>query len=175
MNGPEKWFAVVTKPCLEQVATAGLIAKGFESFLPTCSSSREWSDRRKVIDVPLFAGYTFAKFPAQHRTPVLQTRGVWSIVSTSEGPVPLEESEVAALRALVKSGVPVAPWPYLCAGQWARVDRGPLAGLEGIVVQVKNRTRIVVSVTILQRSVFAEVDRDAIWPLGEAPAIGRLS
>src|SRR5258708_39153346 len=86
-------------------------------------------------------------------------------------PVSVGEGEIAAVQFVVRSGVPAMPWPSLAVGQRVRLESGPLCGLEGAVTQVGMRDRICVSVTLLQRGVSVEVERDWIRPLDPAPII----
>jgi hypothetical protein len=73
-----------------------------------------------------------------------------------------------AVRRLINSGLLLAPWPFLEVGQRVLIERGPLAGVEGILQEIRKTFRLVVSVGLLQRSVAAEVDRSWIRPLGSA-------
>src|SRR6202007_3285571 len=114
---------------------------------------RTWSDRTKEIEVPLFPGYTFCKFDSRYRLPILTTPGVVSILESPNGPIPVEESEIESVRSLLKSGLPVGPWPFLQEGQPILVERGPFQGVEGRIVNLKNKYRLIVSLSLLQRSV----------------------
>jgi len=159
------WYVVRTRSNFERAASLSLQEKGYETFLPVYRSRRKWADRTKEIEVPLFAGYTFCRFDASRRLPILQTPGVTSILGHSTtGPIPVEESEVAAINTMLRTELPVGPWPFLREGQYVRVERGPLTGLEGFVIQVKAHFRLVVSVSLLQRAVYAELDREWIRP-----------
>jgi transcription antitermination factor NusG len=93
---------------------------------------------------------------------VLATPGVTSVVGFGNQPAPVTEEEIRAVRTMIASGLPVGPWPYLQVGERVRIEAGPLCGLEGILTQVKDTWRVVVSVELLQRSVAAEVDRDVL-------------
>ena len=97
--------------------------------------------------------------------PVLTTPGVVSIVSLGSTPAPIDEEEIRAIQSIAKSGMPVAPWPFIREGQRVRIERGAMKDVEGILITVKNAFRLVVSVTLLQRSVAVEVDRDSIRPI----------
>ena len=159
------WFAIRTRSNFERATSLSLKEKGYETFLPVYRCRRKWTDRTKEIEVPLFSGYTFCRFDAGRRLPILQTPGVVSILgSRITGPIPVEESEVAAISRMIQSGVPVGPWPFLREGQYVTVERGPLAGVEGFIVQVKAHFRLIVSVSLLQRAVYAELDRDWVRP-----------
>jgi transcription antitermination factor NusG len=152
------WFALQVRSRYESVAATFLLGKGYEWFLPTYLCRRQWSDRIKKIELPLFPGYLFCRFNPQDRLPILTIPGVISVVGIAKNPTPVDESEIASLRVLAKSGLPREPWPYLQAGQRVRIEHGPLCGLEGILLQLKGRHRITLSVTLLQRSVAVEID-----------------
>jgi len=125
---------------------------------------RRWSDRVKELDAVLFPGYIFCRFSRSERTRVLSVPAVESIIGFGKTDVPVDDSEIAAVRALVASGRPLAPWPYLRIGQNVVIDSGPLAGLRGVVLRDQKAWRVVVSIEALDRSVSVEVDRDAIEP-----------
>ena len=118
-----------------------------------------WSDRTKRIELPLFPGYVFARFDVVKRLPVLKVPGVMHVVGFGRTPEPVDETELAAIERLVASGLPVQPWPYLRTGGVVKIRRGALTGLEGTVLEIKNTYRLVVSLTLMQRSVAVEIDR----------------
>jgi transcription antitermination factor NusG len=126
---------------------------------------KRWSDRYKDLQQPLFCGYVFCRFDVYQRLPIVVTPGVSRIVGVGRTPCPVPESEIDALRVIEESGLNYEPWPFLKAGQRVRIESGPLRSLEGLLVEVKSRRRLVVSVTLLQRSVGAEVDSADVTPL----------
>jgi len=163
------WFAVRVQPQHEKTVARGLDNTGLETFLPLYRTRRMWSDRLKELDLPLFPGYVFAHLAFCRRIAVLRTPGVLCIVSFGSRPAPVSDQEITTLKGMVASGLPLQPWPYLGVGQWVRIERGPLRDIEGILIQVKGAWRVVVSINLLRRSVAAEVDRSAVWPLRKTP------
>jgi len=163
------WFALQVRTRYEKNVASFLDGKGYEWFLPTYMSRRRWSDRTKELELPLFPGYLFCRFDPQERLPILKTPGMISIVGTAKTPTPVDASEIVALRTLVTSGVPRKPWPFLKVGQRVRIEQGALAGLEGILLKIKGTDRIILSVSLLQRSVAAEVDSSWITPIHTQP------
>jgi transcription antitermination factor NusG len=157
---------------VEKVASATLRGKGYEEFLPLYDERRCWSDRVKSLARPLFPGYLFCRLDPSNRLPVLTTPGVMGIVSAGRIPIPVPEEEIEAVRRVLDSGLGAQPWPFLRAGSRVYIERGPLIGLEGIVTNADKVDRLVVSVSLLQRSVAVELNRD--WartisnPLGSA-------
>jgi len=165
------WFAIRVKSNFEKKVANGLRNKGLDEFLPLYRSRQCLSNRYKTVDLPLFPGYLFCRLDLDHRLPLLTTLGFLYIVSVGNKPVPVDEGEIAAVQFVVRSGVPAMPWPSLAVGQRVRLEGGPLCGLEGAVTQVGTRDRICVSVTLLQRGVSVEVERDWIRPLDSARII----
>ena len=153
---------------------AHLEGQGFECFLPLYKSIRRWSDRLKELEQPLFPGYLFCRFDFQNRRPILVTPGVHQIVGVGRTAIPVEESELEGIRTALASELPNHPWPYLQIGERVRVNYGSLNNLEGILINFKGSHRIVLSVTLLQRSVAMEIDLAWVTPVQETSAKRRL-
>jgi transcription antitermination factor NusG len=162
------WYAVRVRSHCEHMASSMLESKGYERFLPLVRSRRRWSDRVKELQVPLFPGYVFCQFDAAHRVPVLECPGVVGIVGFGSHPVAIPGDEIRSIQTMLASSLHVEPYPFLAPGQKIRIDCGPLAGVEGVVVEMKNHFRLVASVTLLQRSVSVEIDREWACPLPAA-------
>jgi transcription antitermination factor NusG len=86
------------------------------------------------------------------------TPGVLQVVGCGRTPTPIEDGEIQAIQVAVASGISGQPWPYLEVGERVRIHTGKLSGIEGILVNFKGNHRVVLSVTLLQRSVALEVD-----------------
>jgi len=160
-----QWFAVQVKPRCEKVVATVLDHKGFEQFCPSYKSRNRWSDRMKTVEMPLFPGYIFCRLDPQYRLPVLVTPGVLHFVGIGRFPVSIDDAEIASIQSVVQSGLRMEPWPFLEVGQRVQIEDGPLSGLEGILVEVRKLHRIVLSVTLLRRSVAVEVERQWVSPL----------
>ena len=161
----ERWFAVRVKSRCERVVVSIAQNKGFEGFLPLYQARSRWSDRLKAIQLPLFPGYVFCRLDPQHRLPLLTIPGVLHFVGIGKTPAPIEDTEIAAIQAAVQSGLSTEPWPFLEVGQRVRLEDGPLAGLGGILVGTPNGQRIIVSVTLLKRSVSVAIERQWVKPV----------
>jgi transcription antitermination factor NusG len=129
------------------------------------------------VDAPLFPGYVFCQFDALNRLPVLVTPGVLNVVGRGRVPVPVEDSEIEAIQTVVSSGLRAEPWPYLQVGQQVRIENGALRGVEGILTSFRGSRRIVVSVSLLCRSVALEIDRSGVCPIQSARStvVGQLA
>jgi transcription antitermination factor NusG len=161
------WYALHVRTRFEKVVARNLQGKGYEEFLPLYRRTSNWSDRKKVIELPLFPGYVFCRFDARQRLPILTIPGVNSIVGIGKTLMPVEEREINDIRAVLSSDSQCEPWPFLQVGQRVHVEHGPLAGTQGIVTMVKNTCRLVISVNLLQRSVAVEIDRGSLKPVSE--------
>ena len=160
------WYGIHVKSRCEHRASQELSDRGFEAFLPVQRVKRRWSDRSKTVELPLFPGYLFCRFELSRRFRILNAPGVARIVGAGPNPIPISEAEIHSIETLVSSKTALVPWPFLQKGQRVRIDHGPLAGVEGIVARSEDgRSRVVVSVTMLQRAVAAEIDRDWIGGL----------
>jgi transcription antitermination factor NusG len=161
-----QWFALRVKSNFERTVAAVVHYKGFEEFLPLYRSCHRWSDRLKSVELPLFPGYIFCRIDPSFRLPILTIPGALHFIGVGKVPVPIDDSEIAAIQKAMESGLPAEPWEYLNVGQLVRLDYGPLAGLEGILIETRKQFRIVVSVSLLQRSVAVEIERSWVTPLG---------
>jgi transcription antitermination factor NusG len=164
----EQWYALQVRPRFEKIVTAHLQHKGYGEYLPLYKSRRRWSDRIKELELPLFSGYTFCRFDIHNRLPILMVPGVLSIVGAGKHPTPVSDEEILAIQDIAQSGLEYGPWPFIKAGQPVSVERGPLAGLEGVVVEIKAGWRLIVSLPLLQRSVAVEIDRDCVQPISSS-------
>lgn len=161
------WFALNTKFRYEGYVAKQLGAKGYEILLPVYRCRRRWSDRMKDVELPLFPGYLFCRFDVNDRLPILTTPGIIQVVGFGKTPVPVEDSEIVAIQRATRSDLTREPWPYLQIGEKVRVDRGALQGVEGILLSVKGGHRLVLSITLLQRSVAIEVNSSWVAPVSQ--------
>jgi len=159
------WYAIQTRTRRERPTATLLKGKGYEICFPTHVSERRLSSRTDEVSSPLFPGYLFCRFDVHKRLPILVTPGVIGIVGQGRVPIPVPLSEISAIRSLVSSGVPAEPWPYLECGQRVQIADHALQGLEGILVAHKGSHRVVVSVTLLRRSVALEIHRSCVIPI----------
>jgi transcription antitermination factor NusG len=158
------WYALQVRTRYERVVADHLDGMSYEWFLPLTRDRKRWSDRIKEVAVPLFPGYLFCRFDVQNRLPILKTPGVLHIVGYNRQPISVDEAEIAALQALVASGVPNQPCSFVEIGDRVRIAAGPLRGLEGILVESRGQHKFVLSVTLLQRSVAVELDSLSVVP-----------
>jgi len=164
-NDRYSWYALQTRSRYEHFAAAHLRSKGYEPFLPVYTCRRRWADRIKNLELPLFPGYIFCRFDLLNRLPILITPGIVQVVGSGKNPLPIEDAEIAAIQEVVQSELPRQPWPFLQVGQKARIAYGPLCGLEGILLGLKGNHRLVLSVSLLKRSVAVDIDSAWVAPI----------
>ncbi len=158
------YYAVRVRSQCEQ-KVVDFLSASYEVFHPTYRERRQWSDRVKDVDVPLFDGYIFCHMDIEQRLPVLQAPGVVDIVCFGSTFVPAADAEIAGLRKIVNSSLFARPCPYLSVGERVHVEQGPLKGLEGILLERKTDTLLVVSVHMLQRSIATQVKLEWVRPV----------
>ena len=141
-----------------------LSAKGFEVFLPLYESIRRWKDRTKVLSLPLFPCYVFVRGGINRRLQVVSTPGVHMILFNGEHVAIIPDDQIDAIRMAVESPIRVEPHPFLKCGERVRVTRGPLEGVEGVLVRKKNLYRLVLSVEMLAQAVSVEIDASEVEP-----------
>lgn len=169
IRGDERWYALVVKPQREKQVAQVLTDKGFEQCLPLYWHRRRWNRTTRNVHLPVFPTYAFCRFSLSHKTSVLQTPGVRRIAGAGRLVIPLDESEIEALKAVAASGLPSGPHPFLGTGRRVVLIAGPLAGVSGILERSKGIDRLVVSVQLLQRSLCVEIDRR--WVMPEHPKL----
>lgn len=157
------WYAVRTKSRHEKLVRDQLEKQGIEPLLPTVKRLSQWKDRKKEVEVPLFSGYCFVRFSQQDRLPVQKVSGVVEVVGSGSRPEPIPDEEIAAIRTLMASVLPYDPHPYLHEGMTVEVVRGPLEGVQGILLRKEKRHRLVIGVRLIQQAAAVEIDvRDVV-------------
>ncbi|MDD5194129.1 MAG: UpxY family transcription antiterminator [Candidatus Omnitrophica bacterium] len=157
------WYALYTKARHEKFVEDNLIKKGIEAFTPKVTLRRKWSDRVKLIQEPLFKSYCFAKFSLSDRLKIVAQQGVSQIVHFNYRYIPVPDEIINSLRIVAENGVQLDPYPYLKIGEKVIVRRGPLKGVEGFILEKRNKNaRLVISIDVIESSVNCLVDVDYV-------------
>lgn len=158
----EGWFVVQVVPRLEKRVALMLECKGYEQYLPMMTEeARERATKRK----PLFPGYVFCRFRPDSQGLVVRTPGVIRMLGHRNGPVPLDSEEMSKIHKIVESGVPVQSRELIRLGSKIVIESGPLRGIQGVLIQIKGRQRIAVSVEMLCRSITVALSTWEVRPL----------
>ena len=144
----EGWFVVWTESRAEKRVASRIEAQGIEHWVPTITERHRWSDRWKEVVLPLFPGYLFARARSTNVPQILRTPGVITLVKAGAQPARLTDSFIQSLRAALQdalhSAAPIAEPQEFAPHDEVVVEEGPLAGLRGVVQQLRNGRRLVV-------------------------------
>ena len=160
------WYALYTRSRHEKLVDRELKKKGIESFLPLRKVTRHWSDRRKIIEDPLFKGYLFVHIPWRERWAVLNTVGVAHFVGPkASDPVQVPERDLWTIRRFMEQEIQLDPFPYLKEGQRVYIRSGLMKGAEGFIVRKDNHCRLVISLDLLMQSISVVIDEACVEPV----------
>ena len=156
---PLQWYAIQTRYRCERKVTAQLQFRGLETFLPMLVETHNWSDRRKRVGIPLFSGYTFARFDpsSRLRKDLLSTGGVIGVISFGGEATPIPAKQIDDLQLLLAQRVPCALHAFLKVGQKVRIRGGCLNGLEGILEEL-GQQNLVISIASVQQAVAITIE-----------------
>ena len=161
----ENWYALRVRSRHEFVTSEELTRKDIENFLPSVSRVRQWKDRKKTVDFPLFPGYVFVHLDPRPGAflNVLKTRGSVCFVSLEPGhPTSVSPEEIASLRAMLMSGEQLDVFPAFKEGTAVRVKHGPLRGTVGILAKREGRQMFLINIDILGRSVGLKISAEDV-------------
>lgn len=161
------WYAIQTRVRFEKKVAIQLQAKGIETFLPFIKQVHRWSDRRQVIELPLFPGYGFVRIPAapDHRLRVLQTVGLTRFVTMNGTPIPVPEKQIEGVQLLLSNNLACRAYPFSKVGQRVRIRGGGLDGLEGILISDNKGHSLVISIESIHRSLAIRIEGYDVEPI----------
>jgi transcription antitermination factor NusG len=161
------WYALHTRARHERVVEHRLREEGMETFLPTIRETHRWSDRKKVVDVPLFSCYVFVRcsLSADDRTRVHRVDSVLGFVGTRGSGAPIPDAQIESVRAVLSQKTPCRSHPFLKVGQRVRVCGGAMDGVEGVFLSENGDHSLVISVDVIQRSLAVRIDGYQVKPV----------
>ena len=160
------WWVAHTKSRNEKALAHDLMAKNISYFLPMTWRVHRHSERTIKALLPLFTGYLFFCGNDNERVELLKTNRVANLIEVKD-----QESlihELARFDQALRAGAPLTPHKYFNKGQWCRVIAGPLLGLEGIILQTRGDTRLLLQIDMLGQAASVEIDIVMVEPV-EAP------
>ena len=152
------WHALRVRARFEKLVATKLSSRGFEVFFPTYVSRREQNRQVRSIELPLFAGYVFARIPAGGKTDVLLVPGVLHLLGPQTGQESLAEKEMTSLQTIIRSSFHYEASPFVTSGPRVRVLEGPLCDVEGIKVD-ERASRLALGVSLVGRSVLVDLEK----------------
>ncbi len=159
---PANWYVVYTYPNTEKKVCNELNKREITAYLPTIEVTRQWSDRKKKLEVPLFPNYLFVKITSIKMWMVLAVKGVVKFVSFDNAPKVVQDSEISWVRKLIQGTGILGREASPCKGDKVQVTQGPLSGLVGRVSSDKGLTRLFVELEALQQFVSVEINADLL-------------
>lgn len=163
-----RWYAIWTRSRQEKLASTMLRNLGVHHYLPLKSELRQWSDRKQMVEMPVFSGYLFVHINPllkNSQLQVLKSPGVVAFVGSQSGPLPIPDQEIENIRTVLAARVAYTPCPSLNKGDRVRVIRGPLAGVEGTLVTGNSTAHLLVSIEMIRQSLSVNVLRDDVEPV----------
>jgi transcription antitermination factor NusG len=158
------WYVLFVRSNQEKRIATRLGNAGVEHFLPCYLSQRQWKDRRVTLEMPLFPGYLFVRLPLSERMKVLTVPNVVSLVGSGSAPSVIPDDEICWIRTGTEHGNAM-PHPVVQAGERIVIAQGALAGLEGILLRMQNKTRVLVSIESIARAFVVDIDLASIRAL----------
>jgi transcriptional antiterminator NusG len=161
------WYAVYLKSRHEFKAEKKLLEKDIETFLPVIERIRQWKDRKKIVSFPLFPGYIFVNIPDDYNgmLSILKTPGVVHFITLKGKPFPIPEEQIISLKKLIENKEQIDPHPYISEGQQVRITSGPLAGVEGTLIEKLNHNFLVLSIDLIKQGAAVKIDAFEIEPV----------
>ena len=157
------WYAVWTRSRQEKEAAATLSALGIRNYLPLTSELRQWSDRKQMVEVPLFSGYLFVCISMlSSKLPVLKVPGIVAFVGNLSGPCPIPHEQIEDIRTVLTSRIEYSVHHFLHKGDRVRVVRGALAGVEGTLERAGSGSRLLISIAMIRQSISVNVLREDV-------------
>jgi transcription termination/antitermination protein NusG len=162
-----RWYAIHTRAQHEKSVTWHLKNQGITAYLPLVTEVHRWSDRHKLVQLPLFSCYVFLHLPLipESWARVMRLNSVLRFVGTGSAAVPIPDNQIESIQALLSSKIPYSVHPFLKVGQRVRVRGGSLDGIEGILMSRNGNHNLVISIEPLQRSLAICIDDYAVEPL----------
>ena len=160
----EKWIAVYTKSRHEKVVIQELENKNIEAYCPIFKERRQWSDRKRWVEFPLFRSYVFAKIELKNSIYILQAMGVHHIIKF-QGNISIIPNEIIQnIKSMIDGGFTVEQVEYFVKGDEVIVVEGALKGMEGIVVKIKNENKLVLKVAAIQQAIAVQIHPGYLKP-----------
>lgn len=153
------WYALYTRPRHEKKVYDQLEEKGITSFLPMVKSLRQWKDRRKWVEMPLFNGYVFINIELKNKIEALQTHGVVRMVGFGGVPASIPDWQIEQLRQVISQPETLKLEQYLKEGDAVEVIQGPLKGVKGYLREIRGQTRVAILIDGIYQSASFEMQK----------------
>lgn len=167
------WYVVYTYPNFEKKVSDLLHQRKIDVYLPMRKVTKQWSDRKKKVEIPLFPNYLFVRIPLNEKFTVLNTYGIVRFVSFEGRPAIIHDRDITFIQELLACGTDLAPNGIpspvsMCIkkGERVRVLRGPFAGIEGMVIEQQGQKRLFIQLEAIEQSVSVDVSAYELEKVG---------
>jgi transcription antitermination factor NusG len=162
------WYAIYVRSRSEKVVYARLCEQGIEAYLPLQKTLRQWHDRKKMVEMPLFRSYVFVRTNYKKYHIVRAIDGVAGFVSFEFQPAKIPDYQIEFLKMLLKSTdkfeVSNDIFEY---GEMVEVFRGPLTGFRGTLVTYKEKKRALLQIDAINQSLLVEIHPSSLKRIQE--------
>lgn len=158
----KKWYVVYTRPKFEKKVLQETTLQHIECYLPVKQELRQWSDRVKRLQSPMFPNYLFVKIDIHDKVKVLRMDGVIHFVGFDGQPVAVSEDEIEKIRRIEGGSNTLTTEYYYCTGDKVRVKQGAFSGMEGILLRKSNQVRFVIKLPVISQAVSVEIESSCI-------------
>ena len=158
------WYALWIRSRQEKVAAAALGTLGIQHYLPLKPELRQWSDRKQMVDMPLFSGYLFVHISLLNssKVQVLKIPGIVSFVGSQTGPLPIPDQQIEDIRTVLTARLECSVRPLFEEGARVRVVRGALSGVAGTLLHTNSTSRLLISIEMIRQSLSVNVSREDV-------------
>jgi transcription antitermination factor NusG len=151
-----QWHVIYTYPHFEKKIFGQLFEKNIDAFLPCQKTVKQWRDRKKTVEIPLFPNYIFVNISTADRHKVF-VEGVTRFISFDGKPAIVPDKEIDVIKKLSQNNCNVNNESYYNKGDKVRVVAGPLAGLEGMLLDIKGKSRVSIRFNSIAQAVSIDI------------------
>ena len=171
-QGEKLWYAIYIRSRHEKNVHSALLNKDIESFLPLKTVIRQWSDRKKKVEVPLFRGYVFIQIDIRKdKFNILNTDGVVKFISLGKNPSRIPDEQIHWVHMMVEKSDTVQNEKEIPVGQKVRVTVGPFKGVEGVAMRAGNQSRLVIVIESIMNAVSVEISPNYLQKIKKQPIL----
>ncbi len=159
-----RWFAVYTNYKREKLVEKRLTQKGIECYLPIQKVVKQWSKKRRTMELPLISCYIFVKITLKNYVPVLETDYVLKFIKFSKDLIAIPEEEILFLKNLLEEDIEfeVEAAPPLQKGDRVEITTGSLAGTKGRLIETTGKNRVLITLEHIQHTFSLSVEKHLI-------------
>lgn len=150
------WHVIYTRPRYEKHTARSLDRKGIECYLPLKTELRQWHDRKKKIDSPVFPGYLFVQVDPKEILQVYYTDGFVKFISTEDKPDIIPEEDINSLKRALRGDFEISSEKFHL-GDRVQVASGPMKGLQGHLIRFTQHSKLVINIDVIDKSVLVTI------------------